>query len=315
MAQTNLSNGWRTIISLLISICRARRRCAIGVCLGLLGLLGLPAAAWANGGAFILDSIQGAKTITIRRTFVNPAGKTDQKSVELKAGAKLQSDDLLQTGPSVSARVIYPDGSIAVIGRSSKFYVVHLPSRQSSNDVQGGELVHGQIRFVVRKSGMMNMRKRYRFVVKTRAAVLGVRGTDFVVASPVDQRFELHAISGQVDVGLDPKRLRKAEGRPGVDFVTVDRNQFVTVTQGQATLPAPQSYNPDQYLQQLSIQQPDMNLLLEKPLPEAFSEPLNSAPSSAGPGAAGKSSGNYYLKKVQDAQKLQEQRIDRAVGQ
>jgi len=270
---------------------------------------------------FILDTIQGAKTISVQRLTNDEKDNPQPKSVELSPGASLQSDDLIETGPNVSVRVIYPDGSVVVVGRSSKFYVVSIPAKQSRKELYGGELVNGQIRSIVRRSGVVNvnMRKRYRFVIKTKSAVMGVRGTDFVVEAPGENPIELHSFYGQVDLGVNSKNIMKESGKPGVDFVTVNRNQFVSVLSGQASLPTPKEFDPEQYAQKLNTQQPDMNMLAEKALPDQF---LNEGSVSPGQtetqSGAGKKSDNYYINKAQQAIegaiKAEQQKLDKAGG-
>jgi len=93
---------------------------------------------------------------------------------------------------------------------------------------------------------------RYLFGFRTKAAVIGVRGTEFTVETATDtQKTQMHTLAGEVVVAKDQQQFDAGKG------VSVPMNSFITADLVTG-LSAPQAFDPKSYLQELKEKQPDL---------------------------------------------------------
>ena len=109
----------------------------------------------------------------------------------VKPGAKLPSGAWLRTRPGARARVIFSNGDQMNVGPASFMKIV--PPRRGSRDPESLDLRFGMVRSVISPKG-----PRSRFKVRTASAVMGVRGTDFVVEA--HETTALTLIRGSIEV-------------------------------------------------------------------------------------------------------------------
>ena len=111
-------------------------------------------------------------------------------------GDRVDNDNVVRSLPSGQATVIYDNGDQIYVGKSSA-YRIHWKSDQAkTNSPPELELVYGRLRGVISKEG-----PRQKLKVRTRVAVMGVRGTDFYVVDD-DPKGEvgLTVVRGAVEV-------------------------------------------------------------------------------------------------------------------
>ena len=98
---------------------------------------------------------------------------TYYRITDLKTGARVENGNLVRTFPGAKAKVIYDNGDQIYVGPGSSY-------RISWNDNGKGvpeiELKYGSMRGVISKEG-----PRRKILIRTRSAVMGVRGTDFFI--------------------------------------------------------------------------------------------------------------------------------------
>lgn len=128
-------------------------------------------------------------------------------SETVKKGVRVYEGDVVRTTSESRIKIVLNDKSVLILPPDSE---VKIEEAKSASDAGGGdalrarrvmiELLKGKVRSHVTKK--TNGDENY-FKVRTRSAVAGVRGTEFVVKleqGPKEWRTEVHTISGRVDL-------------------------------------------------------------------------------------------------------------------
>jgi hypothetical protein len=92
---------------------------------------------------------------------------------DLKTGARVENGNLLRTLPGAKAKVIYDNGDQIYVGPGSSY---RISWNEQGKGVPEIELKYGRMRGVISKEG-----PRRKIIIRTRSAVMGVRGTDFFI--------------------------------------------------------------------------------------------------------------------------------------
>lgn len=123
------------------------------------------------------------------------------------AGDSVENGNILRTLPNARARVIYPNGDQINVGPGSAYRIFwnatekkSVPADQIVAQTQIN-LMYGKIRGIIEKGG-----PRSKLQVKTRAAIMGVRGTDFFIEdNPTNGETQISIIRGTVEVKSQDK--------------------------------------------------------------------------------------------------------------
>jgi hypothetical protein len=158
---------------------------------------------WASAHAHVapvIESTEGERVVTIR--------SADGVMRVGRIGTSIEFGDTLKTGPRTSVKVRYPDGSKLLIAPSTEMLIAQSSARSYEYD-----LARGRVRGLIQKQS--GSKKQFYF--KTKAAVMGVRGTDFVMeATQVTARAptEVHTLQGVVEVAENMELLKSGQGVP-----------------------------------------------------------------------------------------------------
>ncbi len=156
----------------------------------------------------------------------------------------------MRTTESASCQISFSDGTRQLLGRSSELLIGPLT------------LTSGQSRVVVPSTGAGN---RLRFRLRSPAAVMGVRGTDFV-ANANSSGVDVNTLEGVVEVASDEAALEAGKG------ARVSAGYSVRAQRG--LVGSPTKFNRKEFLQQLLKQQPSLEKpLLKAPLLDALARP------------------------------------------
>jgi hypothetical protein len=101
------------------------------------------------------------------------------KDILLQANADVPEGATVKTGPTAVAKLLFTDDTIMDIGAESKFSVDEYSSGGGEERSGVFSLAYGTLRSLVSKPV-----KKGNYKVKTRDAIMGVRGTEFVVSAP-----------------------------------------------------------------------------------------------------------------------------------
>ena len=110
-----------------------------------------------------------------------------------RVGKKISGKDVIHCGPKAKAKIVYASGDHFVIGPGSS---VTMPEFTKNNKKKPTlDMFYGKVRSMISKKGGFNQLK-----VKTRAAVAGVRGTDFFISDDGVDKTEITVLRGKVKV-------------------------------------------------------------------------------------------------------------------
>jgi hypothetical protein len=221
-----------------------------------------PCVCWSMDDQPVIEDIEGDKIVVV---------KTPEGNRVAGRGTAIRFGDRVRTGPRASAKIRYPDGSKLLIGRATEMEVV-----EGRGGVQTNQVNAGEIRGIIKKPKDPTAQAgRPRFVVRSRAAVMGVRGTDFVFSlDPAAAKSQVHTLDGVVDVAKTEDLLFEGKG------VSVTKDQ--TVSADQTRIEAPRAFDRAEYMKALEASQPEAVTLVRND-PDAVSRELNLPPEPEGP--------------------------------
>jgi hypothetical protein len=136
-------------------------------------------------------------------------GKTDE-TLTLKAGNNIYPGDVINTGSDGAVKILLKDKTIVDLSASSLFEVAQFNPKEGGNREVELDMMFGKMRVAVTKK----LNGTGKFKLKTRAATMGVRGTEFVATSSNDSKApetDVVVLQGKVDfaktdAGVDSKQ-------------------------------------------------------------------------------------------------------------
>lgn len=108
---------------------------------------------------------------------------------KVRPGSKLRNGDILKTGKEAKARVVYKNGDQFNIGEGTALKISWKKTQLKAKSKPTINLINGAIRGIISKKGPRSGLK-----IRSRSAVMGVRGTDF--------HFAQRGTSGQTSVSV-----------------------------------------------------------------------------------------------------------------
>lgn len=118
------------------------------------------------------------------------------KSTPAHVGLKVNEKDHLQTGPGGMVQVRYSDGNSFTVYEKASVKVSEYRLSQSKTLSSSIDVAYGKLRFFVNPKG--DTKKNVKF--RSKAAVMGIRGTSGIISVEPGGRTQLHVISGRVEV-------------------------------------------------------------------------------------------------------------------
>lgn len=209
-------------------------------------------AASKPAGQPIIESIEGDKIVVV---------KTPEGNKVASKGTAINFGDRVKTGPRASAKIRYPDGSKLIIGRASEMEV-----QEAENGTQFNEIHSGEVRGLIKKPKIpLGQAAPPRFVIRSKAAVMGVRGTDFVYnLDPSAAKSAVHTLDGLVEVAKTEQALMAGQG------VSVAPNTFVVADVASAVIGAAQPFDRADFTKAYESANPEA-MALVKADPESLS--------------------------------------------
>ncbi len=146
----------------------------------------------------ILESLQGSETLWVSKA---------QSQREIRPGSEIKVGEKIKTGPHFSAVIRYSDGSQIILTPHSDFTL-----EEQTHETQWNRLRAGKVRGIITKTKIPSSSKP-KFMIRNKAAVLGVRGTDFVMSiTPGAQGTQIHTLEGSVEVAQNEVALFNGKG-------------------------------------------------------------------------------------------------------
>jgi hypothetical protein len=180
------------------------------------------------------------KVEAITAVGVGPAPKTAlvQDGVSLRevpVGGEIRPGEHVRTDEKTRVLIAYPDGSRLTVLPGTDVAIEGMKDGVETNTLRAGR-VQGEVKKSVAALSMNaeGTKKPVKFVIRTKAATMGVRGTQFVVgADAVSGLSQFHTLEGAVEVAQSPGALLGGQG------VSVTGGSFVTATESGLSAVAP----------------------------------------------------------------------------
>jgi hypothetical protein len=169
-----------------------------------LGALFLTVSLPALAAGIRVESIDGAETVSLHRGY---------HVREAAAGEEIFPGEQIQTGADTTAVIAYPDGTKVSLLPLSNFQL-----EEPDHSLQFSQLNWGGVHGVVPKGAPPAAapgKRGMKFIIRTRSAVMGVRGTDFLVGvHPGGGAADFHTLEGKVEVASHTTDLLGGKGVP-----------------------------------------------------------------------------------------------------
>jgi hypothetical protein len=211
----------------------------ITIIFSLLIFLACSSAFAENKSSGIVEKVRGTVIASLKG-----------KDVQLKKGDKVPAKTFLESQAKSFAIILFKDKTKLTLGPKSKIQVVN-----PSTDKQPGiiNLLQGQIRNKITKPGKMN-----KYFVNTKAAAIGVRGTEFIaIYNSTTNSLTSGGFSGVVAIGpsiqgeLNVDSANKAVQYGSKETIYLKAKHFSSIKKDGKLLKisAPRKMNPRQYHQ------------------------------------------------------------------
>jgi hypothetical protein len=168
-------------------------------------LLSIVLAGAPNTLLLASEPIGSAVSVSGKVLMRNESAATAQM-VFLKVGDKIQVGSIINTGSNGAVKLLMTDKTIVDLGPSSLFKVNEYQLKKGSDRSVDVSVEYGKVRASVNQHLTNDKGK---FTIRTKAATMGVRGTEFVVSAPMatqggqpaaSEQTQLTVIKGRVDV-------------------------------------------------------------------------------------------------------------------
>lgn len=167
-------------------------------------------------------SSQNAATVILLKGKV--AKRTGQEPVWIKEGEKIEEGATISTSANGAAKLLLEDRSQINLGPNSS---IQVESKGGAGSPAMIEMIRGQVRTKVTTDLMEKTNShKTKFILRTRSATMGVRGTDFqAVFNPDNQITSLVTFEGEVAMAkMDPgKEVGLIQPQQAEQLLTSDR--------------------------------------------------------------------------------------------
>jgi len=124
-------------------------------------------------------------------------------------GEKVDQGNIVRTSPGSKARVVFDNGDQINVGSGSAYKVNWDKDSEKGNTKIN--LMYGKMRGIMEKGG-----PRSRLQIRTKTAIMGVRGTDFFIAQGgPDEGTEVSIIRGAVEVKAEAPKAKPVQVKAG----------------------------------------------------------------------------------------------------
>ncbi len=132
-----------------------------------------------------------------------------QSSLETITGMKLEEKDNIQTKENSKAQIIFKDETIISIGKNSNFSIEEYLYDDDSEPVAKFNMITGAMRTITGQIGKIAPQK---FIVTTKTAVIGIRGTNFTIATRQSGMLEAYCTYGTITSTINNKVYEIKQG-------------------------------------------------------------------------------------------------------
>lgn len=128
--------------------------------------------------------------------------KNETSTIEAVLGAPLEEKDNVITADKSKAQIIFKDDTIITIGKNSDFSIAKYIFEANAEPVARFSLLKGSMRTITGKIGKIAPQK---FIVRTKTATIGIRGTNFTIITGEKESFSVFCTYGAISVVVNNK--------------------------------------------------------------------------------------------------------------
>lgn len=170
---------------------------------------------------------------------------------ELQVGQVLPFGAVIKTGPKNMVTLAYPDKSLVAVDADTQFEINDPNGEVQVNTLKTGQ-VRGSITTASKLKNALNAPSKHKFMIRSKAAVMGVRGTEFVMGvDPTGFATQIHTLEGVVDVGASESSLVAGQS------VAVESGKFIEATEAGLSPVSP--FNKEDFLKNVTTDTPGKN--------------------------------------------------------
>lgn len=133
----------------------------------------------------------------------------EQASLEATLGMKLEEKDNIQTQKNSKAQIIFSDETVITIGKNSNFSIEEYLYDENNEPVAKFNMLSGAMRTITGKIGKIAPKK---FMVKTKTATIGIRGTNFTISADQSGGLEAYCTYGTITSTVNNKVYEIKQG-------------------------------------------------------------------------------------------------------
>lgn len=140
---------------------------------------------------------------------------------DAKTGDSVENGAILRTLPNGQAKVIYENGDQFYVGPGTAYRVTWKGDLDTKI-----QMMYGRMRGVIAKEG-----PRKKLIIRTKAATMGVRGTDFFIADTGPKgETEISVLRGQVEVTPNAPKAQSKEVKTGMSATVIQATATQSVS-------------------------------------------------------------------------------------
>jgi hypothetical protein len=164
-------------------------------------------------------------------------------------GDSLAPSDRIQT-KDVAVRIVYPDGSTETLGKNSDLEIKKPEAGADSKPIFISYLHSGFVH--ARAKHQANPNDEPHFIIESKTAVAGVRGTEFTMTANNAEDVQVHTLEGKVAVSNERIKIKEAQ--------LYSAGEFARVKGGQVA--APEKFNLMDYRKKINSEHPEVHKLI-----------------------------------------------------
>jgi hypothetical protein len=146
---------------------------------------------------FILSVSLNASVAKVTSLSGTASIERASKTTTATLGSDLESKDVIATAANSKVQLTFKDNTIITVGKQSRFSIDEYLFDSTKASTAKFNVISGTIRAMSGKIGTIAPDK---FTVKTKTAIIGIRGTDFIVHINADGIISIFCLQGSIIV-------------------------------------------------------------------------------------------------------------------
>ncbi|OFZ17726.1 MAG: hypothetical protein A2X94_15175 [Bdellovibrionales bacterium GWB1_55_8] len=189
---------------------------------GVVPLSGILLLCLLSPGSTLAAEVAGEVVSVNGSVFVRPDGRAPAAGLKpARPGDPIRSGDVVNTPSNGNVKILMKDKSVLDLGPSALFKVDHFAKNGGADRQADVSMIYGTLRAAITQK----IEGKGRFRVRTPAATMGVRGTEFVVKSEVRDMAQIRNALLNTGKPLSAQAAPAGQAATGKTEITVLKGQ------------------------------------------------------------------------------------------